>query len=344
MARKAGGLAAIMSGQPVVVVKKRSVFWRLRYLTRQGGLHVGLILVCILYVHVGALFFMYYESPEEQRVYRKASKKFDSLRETFLKDVEKVKIEDSSDERRINESVSRLVDDYSKHLMKLFSNPVAGNMFDCLFYSKSNYTALWTTDSSLLFTATTIIPVGKNTYLFSDVNFCFFSEGYGYIAPLTSTGRIVLCIYAAFGIPLALVMMSDVGKFFADAFVKFFHENITAFMVVLLILLVAYSMIGGIAYSKVVGVPMIEGIYFSTITIFTIGYGDISPAVPVYVVIIFIVFGVALVTIAIDVVAANIIHHIHYMGRQVGKARVIADKMLSVSHIPFKYTIRVLYK
>lgn len=33
MARKAGGLAAIMSGQPVVVVKKRSVFWRLRHVS-----------------------------------------------------------------------------------------------------------------------------------------------------------------------------------------------------------------------------------------------------------------------------------------------------------------------
>ncbi|CAL2045461.1 unnamed protein product [Caenorhabditis brenneri] len=281
MPRKAGGLAAIMSGQPVVVVKKRSVFWRLRHLTRQGGLHVGLILVCILYVHIGALFFMYYESPEEERVLKKSSKKFDNLRETFLNNVERVRLEDGSNERRVNESVSRLIDDYSKHLMKLFTNPIAANMFDCLFYSKTNYTPLWTTDSSLLFTATTIIPVG-----------------YGYIAPLTSTGRLVLCIYAAFGIPLALVMMSDVGKFFADAFVKFFHENITAFMIVLLFLLVAYSMIGGIAYSKVVGVSMIEGIYFSTITIFTIGYGDISPAVPVYVVIIFIVFGVALVTIA----------------------------------------------
>ncbi|PIC27694.1 hypothetical protein B9Z55_019869 [Caenorhabditis nigoni] len=281
MARKAGGLAAIMSGQPVVVVKKRSVFWRLRHLTRQGGLHVGLILVCILYVHVGALFFMYIESPEEERIHRKVSKKFDSLRHEFLKDVERVKLEDAPDEWRVNASVSRLIDDYSKHIFLLFKDPVAANMFDCLFYSRANYTPLWTTDSSLLFTATTIIPVG-----------------YGYIAPLTSTGRLVLCMYAACGIPLALVMMSDVGKFFADAFVKFFHENITAFMVVLLFLLVAYSLIGGIAYSKVTGVSMIEGIYFSTITIFTIGYGDISPAVPIYVIIVFIVFGVALVTIA----------------------------------------------
>ncbi|EFP11260.1 CRE-TWK-10 protein [Caenorhabditis remanei] len=228
-------------------------------LTRQGGLHVGLILLCILYVHVGALFFMYYESPEEERIHRKNTKKFASLRENFLSSVERVKLEDAYDERRVNESVSRLIDEYSKHMFQLFKNPVAANMFDCLFYAKSNYTPLWTTDSSLLFTATTIIPVG-----------------YGYIAPLTSTGRIVLCIYAAFGIPLALVMMSDVGKFFADAFVKFFHENITAFMVVLIFLLVAYSLIGGIAYSKVTGVSMIEGIYFSTITIFTIGYGDIS--------------------------------------------------------------------
>ncbi|CAI2353995.1 unnamed protein product [Caenorhabditis sp. 36 PRJEB53466] len=249
-------------------------------LTRQGGLHVGLILVCILYVYAGALFFMHYESPEEDRIHRKVSKKFGTLKENFLREAGRVRKEDVPN-TRVNESVSRLIDDYSKHMLKLFTNPVAANMFDCLFYYNSNYTPLWTTDSSLLFTATTIIPVG-----------------YGYIAPLTSTGRLVLCVYAGFGIPLALVMMSDVGKFFADVFVKFFNENITAFMVVLVFLLVAYSILGGIAISKAVGYPMIDGIYFSTITIFTIGYGDISPAIPVYIVIAFIVFGVALVTVA----------------------------------------------
>lgn len=39
-------------------------------------------------------------------------------------------------------------------------------------------------------------------------------------------------------------------------------------------------------------------------------------------------------------VAANIIHHIHYMGRQVGKAKIIADKMLSVS--AYKQNLRIL--
>uniref|UniRef100_A0A8R1HJL9 Potassium channel domain-containing protein n=1 Tax=Caenorhabditis japonica TaxID=281687 RepID=A0A8R1HJL9_CAEJA len=272
MTRKPGGLAAIMSGQPVMIAKKRSVFWRLKHLTQQGGLHIGLIVVCILYVYLGALFFMNYERPEEvdssqyfqsffslqERLYKKMSKKYDNLRENFLRDVQRVRLEDRSDARMMNESVSKLIEDYSKHMLKLFTHPVAANMFDCLFYFRSNYTPLWTTDSSLLFTATTIVPVG-----------------YGYIAPLTTTGRIVLCFYAGFGIPLALLMMSDVGKFFADGFVKIFNENVTAFMTVLVFLLIAYSMIGGIAISKAVGVPMIEGIYFSTITIFTIGYGDV---------------------------------------------------------------------
>lgn len=47
----------------------------------------------------------------------------------------------------------------------------------------------------------------------------------------------------------------------------------------------------------------------------------------------FIVLGVILVTITIDFVAAELIDHIHYMGRHVGKARELASKMFSVSAI-----------
>ena len=46
--------------------------------------------------------------------------------------------------------------------------------------------------------------------------------------------------------------------------------------------------------------------------------------------VVFIVFGVILVTITIDFVAAEVIDHIHYMGRHVGKAREIAGKMIQV--------------
>lgn len=55
------------------------------------------------------------------------------------------------------------------------------------------------------------------------------------------------------------------------------------------------------------------------------------PPIPTVFLVIFIVIGVMLVTISVDVVGANIIHHIHFMGRQMGKARIVAEKMVHVS-------------
>uniref|UniRef100_A0A0M3ITW7 Ion_trans_2 domain-containing protein n=1 Tax=Ascaris lumbricoides TaxID=6252 RepID=A0A0M3ITW7_ASCLU len=66
-------------------------------------------------------------------------------------------------------------------------------------------------------------------------------------------------------------------------------------------------------------------------TIFMIGYGDMGPPIPTVFLVIFIVIGVMLVTISVDVVGANIIHHIHFMGRQMGKARIVAEKMVHMA-------------
>uniref|UniRef100_A0A1I7XE11 Ion_trans_2 domain-containing protein n=1 Tax=Heterorhabditis bacteriophora TaxID=37862 RepID=A0A1I7XE11_HETBA len=53
-----------------------------------------------------------------------------------------------------------------------------------------------------------------------------------------------------------------------------------------------------------------------------------EPNINVIHLVVFIVFGVILVTITIDFVAAELIDHIHYMGRHVGRAKQIAGKML----------------
>lgn len=40
--------------------------------------------------------------------------------------------------------------------------------------------------------------------------------------------------------------------------------------------------------------------------------------------------GVTLVTISVDIVGTNAIHHVHYWGRQMGKAKQAAAKMIQV--------------
>ncbi|KAJ1369649.1 hypothetical protein KIN20_031152 [Parelaphostrongylus tenuis] len=50
-----------------------------------------------------------------------------------------------------------------------------------------------------------------------------------------------------------------------------------------------------------------------------------KPSINIICLVVFIVIGVLLVTITIDFVVAEVINHVHYMGRHVGKARMIAD-------------------
>ncbi|RCN40125.1 Ion channel [Ancylostoma caninum] len=140
-----------------------------------------------------------------------------------------------------------------------------------------------------------------------------------------------LVIYAIVGIPLALVTISDIGKFFCDAIFKLFRESTTFFMAALIMLLLLYPLAGGVCIHNVSHLSLFDSVYYCCITILTVGFGDIDPPIPVPYLILFIFVGVTLVTISVDVIATNIIHQVHYMGRQMGKAKVIADKMIQMA-------------
>ncbi|CAD6197982.1 unnamed protein product [Caenorhabditis auriculariae] len=298
MGRKEGGIAAIMAGRPLVNVKS-------------GGPHVALLLGSAIYVYLGALFFQAIESAHENAETTRIEQKFSELQRELVSRAQSVKNLGSIQQ---NESLSEMIELFTQRFMSDFANPIAANYYDSIFYNNGKYVPLWKMDSAILFAATSIVPVG-----------------YGYITPLTPTGRVALCIYAGVGVPMALVMLTDLGKFLCEVFFRLFKENVNLFMAVLILTLILYSVIGGLILTQLSGMSMVDGIYFSTVTIFMIGFGDIGMTIPVAYVLIFIVCGVTLVTISVDVVAASVIHHIHYMGRQVGKAKEIAEKMLQMA-------------
>lgn len=64
--------------------------------------------------------------------------------------------------------------------------------------------------SAFLLATTTIIPVG-----------------FGFVTPVSGLGRAALVGYAIVGIPLALVTISDIGRFFCD-FVFGFFQRVSA--------------------------------------------------------------------------------------------------------------------
>ncbi|GMS95378.1 hypothetical protein PENTCL1PPCAC_17553 [Pristionchus entomophagus] len=307
----AGGISAILAGGPVQK-KKKSIRHKVMTFLRTFGLHGGLVLCCIFYVCIGALLFRALERPNELHIKKYTLSTLDELVEGMVNETEKLRMEGLSD-RELIQRVDNLLDEYHQDLFHLFEHPISSNVMDSLV-SGDPYLDLWTFPSAVLFTSTTMVPVG-----------------FGLVTPLTFAGRLLLVCYALVGIPLALVTMSDLGRFLCDGVGKFFGENTKAFVVCLMITVISYPIAGGLIISHLGNLSITDGIYYSSITILTVGFGDMSPPIPVPFLIMYIIFGVMLVTISVDVVAANAIHHVHFMGRQLGNARVLATRMITMA-------------
>ncbi|KAF8372554.1 twk-10 [Pristionchus pacificus] len=305
-----GGIAAILAGGPVQ--KKKSFKHKLKKFLQTFGLHGGLVVCCIIYVCIGALLFRALERPNEMAIKNYTLRALDELVEELVNETEKLRKEGLSSEE-FTQRIELLLDEYHQDLFHMFEHPISSNVMDSLV-SGDAYLDLWTFPSAVLFTSTTMVPVG-----------------FGLVTPLTFAGRLLLVCYALVGIPLALVTMSDLGRFLCDAVGKFFGENTKAFVVCLMITVISYPIAGGLIISHLGNLSITDGIYYSSITILTVGFGDMSPPIPVPFLIMYIIFGVMLVTISVDVVAANAIHHVHFMGRQLGNARVLATRMITMA-------------
>ncbi|CAJ0956964.1 unnamed protein product, partial [Mesorhabditis belari] len=314
MAKKKGsGLAAILSGQPVVVKKRKSFKERFKEKLISIGPHLGLVVANVVYVIAGAYVFVALEGPHEETT-RKETERFVLNEQTKLIDgAVEARIKYIDDDESYNVTLNMLFDSYTEAILLLFFDPVKANYFDSRVYYNNTYQRLWTESAALLFTSTTVIPVG-----------------FGLVTPMTGSGRAFLCTYAALGLPLALITLSDIGKFLSNLGYDLVKKEST-YSLTLLILLPVYPIMWGIMISLFTNNSMIDSIYYCSITIFTIGYGDMGPPVPIPILLCFIIFGVTLVTLTIDVVAANAIDRVHYVGRQMGKARVIADKMIAMA-------------
>ncbi|CAG0894769.1 unnamed protein product [Darwinula stevensoni] len=162
----------------------------------------------------------------------------------------------------------------------------------------------WSLPGALLFSVTVITTIG-----------------YGNISPHTERGRVVTMVYAAFGIPLVLLCLSNVGGTLADALVFAYgklecrrsvspapvdelrltvveaeanERRLTVADVaggeaprkfpasLVLIILVAYVCGGALLFSLWEGWNFLEGAYFCFITLSTIGFGDLVPGRAVF--------------------------------------------------------------
>ncbi|XP_072221070.1 potassium channel subfamily K member 5a [Leuresthes tenuis] len=131
----------------------------------------------------------------------------------------------------------------------------------------------WNWPNAVIFAATVITTIG-----------------YGNIAPKTSSGRVFCIFYGLFGVPLCLTWISELGKFFggrAKHLGQFLTRKgfslrkaqFTCTAIFLLWGVLVHLVLPPFVFMSQEGWSYIEGLYFSFVTLTTIGFGDLVAGV-----------------------------------------------------------------
>ncbi|XP_046873816.1 potassium channel subfamily K member 5a isoform X2 [Hypomesus transpacificus] len=131
----------------------------------------------------------------------------------------------------------------------------------------------WNWPNAVIFAATVITTIG-----------------YGNIAPKTSAGRVFCIFYGLFGVPLCLTWISELGKFFGGRAkhlgqyltkrgVSLRKAQFTCTAIFILWGVLVHLVIPPFVFMSQEGWTYVEGLYFSFVTLTTIGFGDLVAGV-----------------------------------------------------------------
>uniref|UniRef100_A0A1I7RZJ2 Potassium channel subfamily K member 18 n=1 Tax=Bursaphelenchus xylophilus TaxID=6326 RepID=A0A1I7RZJ2_BURXY len=161
--------------------------------------HIGLCLLLLVYLLLGAAIFQRIEGPNEIIVKRNEISRIRTLK------------------HRYQESVWNLTHNPGTVFSKTTFNALGEEYFEKLVQEIfSSYRNQFVTEVHLL------NRTSEDDNLWSYRNSIFFATtvittiGYGHLVPVTQTGRIACIIFALIGIPLLLVTIADIGRFLSE--------------------------------------------------------------------------------------------------------------------------------
>ncbi|XP_008430665.1 potassium channel subfamily K member 5-like [Poecilia reticulata] len=195
----------------------------------------------IFYLSIGAAIFQIFEEPN----WKEARDKYIEQKENILRS-------------------SNVTKETLDEILKIASEAAGQGVA----ITGDNHRNTWDWSNSVIFAATIVTTIG-----------------YGNVAPKTKAGRVFCILYGLCGIPLCLVWISTLGSFFGDRAkrlsgiliekgVSVKNVQLTCTALFLLWGLLVHLVIPPLVFMYVEGWSYLEGIYFSFITLTTVGFGD----------------------------------------------------------------------
>lgn len=127
-----------------------------------------------------------------------------------------------------------------------------------------------------------MVDHGKWTFFGSIffVNTLVTTLGYGNFHPVTPAGQLFTVVFGLVGIPLMGYVLSVLGNAVITNWLPMFTEISTENrrIAVLCSLMIVFIFVGGGVFKLLEGWSYLEAMYFSTCTLFTIGFGDYLPS------------------------------------------------------------------
>ncbi|KAI1712020.1 ion channel domain-containing protein [Ditylenchus destructor] len=292
---------------------------RIRHALRIASWHVALYCFVIFYLLGGAAVFHYLEGEEETHRHDKQAQYIQQLKEQFFQQISR----HSHDKRYLEHALRHFMEKVSashiplENYLLLDATQPAKTSPDNLAHKR------WTFPSSVLFSFTILTTIG-----------------YGNVAPTTTICQVFTMIYGAIGIPIFLITVADVGRFF-KTFIMYIVQLIYKKEIkkrgerkllreIGEVILVAVLFLLFIALGSAV-LPLWEeqltyfdSVYFSYMSLTTIGLGDIVPRRMDFLLptLLYITIGLWLTTALVEQLA-DVFRLVHYYGRNVTNVKGI---------------------
>ncbi|XP_055524132.1 TWiK family of potassium channels protein 7 [Wyeomyia smithii] len=273
-------------------------FWK-KLRLKSALSHVGLLLSLAFYCGVGGVMFRELELPAELNRTRNLRESVIEQREHFI-----YAIVNNTDVRNLETLLSIELEKYEKTVEDAAQGGISIDV-DNNFPVESEK---WSILQAVFFASTVLTTIG-----------------YGNIVPVTLWGRIFCILYALIGIPLTLTVIADWGRLFATAvstvgqhwksilpFARFCPD--VGIKMSDKKWLYAVGAVGFLGVYLAAGTGLLllweddwnffDGYYFCFITMTTIGFGDLVPSKPNYMLLctLYILVGLALTSTIIELV------------------------------------------